>query len=184
MTTRAEEERIRQEQGQQQFLRQMSDMFAQTRTDMDQKYIPRPELEARLEHMDSVVERVMAAVEKLTANVENLRESNPQIFANRAETKQDQAELRAETKQDQADLRTEIEKLKTALDAFKERGYDWRYSDAQGRMRGDIAQERGWRGAMQERSTQQVDRMWIGALALIGLVSPIVSVILTLVLRK
>lgn len=183
MTTRAEEERIRAEQGER-FIKQMSDMFVQTRSDMDQKFIPRPELEARLEHMDTVVERVVTAVEKLTANVENLRESNPQIFANRAETKQDQADLRAETKRDQADLRTEIEKLKTARETDMQRGYDWRYSDTQGRMRGEAAGERGWRGAMQERSTQQVNMLWVAGLALIGLVSPIVTIILTLALRK
>lgn len=136
-------ERLRVAQGEQ-FLKQMADMFQQTRSDLAAQYVPRSEMD----HVNEAITRVANAVEKLTGNVINFHESAPRIFADRADTKQDLAELR-----------TEIEKLKTARDADKERGYDYRFSDMQGRYKGDFAGERGWRQNAQQQSTNVIG--WI-----------------------
>lgn len=176
MATREEARRLeeaRQQELGQQFLRQMGDMFTQTRADMAAQFVPRPEFSAHMEKMDQVLEGLEKTVERIGGNVSTFHESAPRIFADRAETKQDIAELH-----------TEIEKLKTARESDMQRGYGWRFEDVQGRMRADTVGERGWRGAMQERSTQTVNMLWLAGLALIGLVSPIVSLIVALALRK
>lgn len=167
MATRAQDEfeRQRAEQGQQ-FLRQLSDMFAQTRQDMAQQYIPRNEGEARFEHLEQAVERAVSAVEKLTGNVATFHEAVPRIYAERAETKQEMAELR-----------TEIEKLKTARETDMQRGYGSRIEDIQGRYRGDLsAQQQVYRQAtrIDDRTLQWLFLLLIGAL----------TVVMPLLLRK
>src|SRR5678816_41271 len=117
----AEIERLRVEQGQQ-FLKQMADMFQATRQDLATQYVPRSELTTEMNHMNAAVERVANSVAELTSNVRGFHEGAPRIFADRAETKQDIAELH-----------TEIEKLKTARESDMQRGFDYRYEDVQGR---------------------------------------------------
>lgn len=168
MATRDELERVRVAQGEQ-FLKQMGDMFAQTRIDIDAKFIPKPVLEERFAHLDDAIDRMAAAVEKLTGNVASFHENAPRIYADRGETKQDLAELK-----------TEIEKLKTAREADKERGYGFRFEDLQGRYKGDIGVERGWRVNSQQQGTQVLG--WIIAGGFVFFTTA-VSIILALVLR-
>ena len=152
----AEIERLRVAQGEQ-FLKQMGDMFQQTRVDIDSKFIPRPVLEERFTHLDEVIERLGLAVEKLTGNVSSFHENAPRIYADRAETKADVAELK-----------TEIEKLKTAREADKERGYGYRFEDLQGRYKGDAYVERSWRSNAQAQGVQLNGWLIGGGLALMG----------------
>jgi len=164
MATRdAEVERLRVEQGQQ-FLKQMSDMFTQTRVDLAAQFIPRSEMA----HMNEAIERVARAVEQLTGNVRDFRESAPRNFADRSETKQDIDGLRAE-----------LEKVKAVYDADLRRGFDYRYDDMQGRYRGDMAGERGWRGQAQQQSSQLNGWLIGGGLALMGLAVNIILVLAT-----
>jgi hypothetical protein len=157
-------ERLRIEQGQQ-FLKQMQDMFQQTRVDLASQFVPRSEME----HVNDAVERVANAVEKLTGNVGSFHENAPRIFADRAETKQDLAELR-----------TEIEKLKSVREADMQRGYGFRIEDMQGRYQGDMRTERGWRTNVQQQSTQTLGWIIGGGFVLF---TTAVSIILALALR-
>jgi archaellum component FlaC len=157
-------ERLRVEQGQQ-FLRQMTDMFQQTRVDLAAQFVPRSEMT----HMNEAIERVARAVEQLTGNVRDFREAAPRNFADRAETRQELTEIRAD-----------VEKLKALYDADLRRGFDYRVDDMQGRYRGDAYVERGWRGQSQQQATQL--NVWlVGALFL--LISTAVPIIVTLALR-
>ena len=175
----AEIERLRVAQGEQ-FLKQMGEMFSQTRLDIDAKFIPRTVLEERFAHVDDSIDRMAAAVEKLTGNVASFHENAPRIYADRAETKADMAELK-----------TEIEKLKTARETDKERGYGWRYEDATRqygaryddqaqRYRGEAMLERGWRGQAQAQGTQLNGWLIGGGLSL-GVLA--VSIIVQLAMR-
>lgn len=148
MATHAEEERIRQEQGER-FLTQLNDMFAQTRTDMAAQFMPRAETQARMDHLDEVVERIGSALEKLTGNVYNFHEGAPRIFADKAETK---AEM--------AGLRTDIAKLETAFDAFKDRGFGWRFEDEQNRYKSALAGQQYERRERREQTNISLER-WI-----------------------
>lgn len=163
MATRNNEdlERLRVEQGQQ-FLRQMTDMFQQTRVDLAAQFVPRSELA----HMNEAVERVAKAVEALTGNVREFRERAPRDFADRAETKQDIAEMRAE-----------VEKLKALYDSDLRRGFDYRVDDMQGRYRGDSYVERSWRGQTQARAEQVNGWLIGGGIAFAGMA---VSIILAI----
>jgi len=158
MATRAEEERIRQEQTER-FLKQLTDMFAQTRTDLAQQFMPRNEAEARMEHTDQALDRMSAAVEKVAGSLENV----PRIYAEKAETKQDLAELR-----------TEIEKLKTARESDMQRGYGYRIEDIQGRYKGDIGVERAWRNNTQQQAISAQTWMVYGMIALVTIAANII----------
>lgn len=147
-TTRAqEEERIRHEQGQQ-FLKQLNDMFQQTRQDMSQQFVPRPEFSAHMEKMDQVLEGLEKTVERIGGNVSSFHENAPARFADKAETKSEMGELR-----------TEIEKLKTARESDMQRGYGWRFEDEQGRYRSALASEQGLRSERREQTNISMERI-------------------------
>ena len=168
MTTRAEEDRIRQEQGER-FLKQLQDMFTTTRTDMASLFMPRAETQARMDHQDEMIEKLTVALEKLTSNVGNFHENVPHIYAERAETK---AEL--------GELRIEIEKLKTQRESDMQRDYGARFEDMKGRFKGDEKVERGWRTNAQESTTQMLAWVIGGGFVLL---SAAVSIILTITRR-
>src|SRR5690242_4602539 len=88
-------EQLRVAQGEQ-FLKQMGEMFQQTRSDLAVQFVPRTEMRSEFDHTNDAIRRVAEAVEKLTGNVSNFHENAPRVFADRAETKQDLAELRTE----------------------------------------------------------------------------------------
>ena len=167
VATRAQDdlERQRAEQGER-FLKQMGDMFAQTRQDLAAQFIPRGEGEARFDHLEQVVERIGTAMEKLTSNVTNFHENVPRFYAERTETKQDIAELR-----------TEIEKLKTARETDMQRGYGYRIEDMQGRYKGDFSTQQ----QVYRQATRIDDRtlQWLFLVLIAGL-----SVVLPILLRK
>lgn len=162
-------ERQRAEQGER-FLEQMGKMFAQTRSDLTQQFMPRPEAEARMDHLDQVVERIGMAIEKLTDSVAHSQESNPRIYADRAETKADMAELR-----------TEIEKLKTARETDKERQFGYRYDDLGRIYKGDAGTERGWRVNAQQQGSQTMSWLIMGGITLLTIA---INIIVALALRR
>lgn len=162
-------ERQRNEQGER-FLKQLTDMFSQTRQDMAAQFLSRPEADARFEHLEQVVERIGSAMEKLTGNVANFHENVPRLYADRAEVKQEVAELR-----------TEIEKLKTARETDMQRGYGFQIEDIRGRYKGDAAVERGWRVNAQQQSSQML--AWVIGGGFVFFTAA-VSVVLALALRK
>jgi antirestriction protein len=154
MTTRMDEERRRDEYSER-FLSKMEDMIAKPLSAMDQKYVPRPELEARFDHLEQIVADIGVAVKTVTSNVGSFHENVPRIYADKSETKQSIAELH-----------TDIAKLETAFEAFKERQYGSRFEDMQGRYRGDERVERGWRKDTQQQSTQMLSWVIGGGLVL------------------
>lgn len=156
-------ERLRVEQGQQ-FLRQMTDMFQQTRVDLAAQFVPRSELA----HMNEAVERVAKAVEQLTNNVRDFRERAPRDFADRAETRQEINELRAD-----------MERIKTARESDKERGFDYRLEDVQGRYRGDAYVERTYRQGAQAQGSQLLGWVIGGASLLFATAVNIIIVLAT-----
>lgn len=161
---RRQREEERQQQVAQQFLKQMADMFTQTRQDLSAQFMPRAETQARMDHMDEMVERIGTALEKLTTNVANYQENAPRIYAERAETKQEVAELR-----------TEIEKLKTARETDIRHGYGSRIEDLRGQWQADAGIERDWRQGAFSRSTQV--QSWVyaaGGILFASLISAIV----------
>ena len=164
----AEYERRQQELGER-FIEQFREMIDRSTQMMASNYVPRPELEARFQHQDEIIERIGTAIEKLTGSTSNFHENAPRIFADKTEIKGDIAELR-----------TEIEKVKTNLDAFKEQGYGWRFQDAAGRMRGEASIERGWR---QQSATQTSQAMGWAITAGLMLLVTAINVIITLALR-
>jgi archaellum component FlaC len=165
MSTRNAEdlERLRIEQGQQ-FLRQMTDMFQQTRVDLASQFVPRSEMA----HMNEAIERVARAVEQLTGNVRDFREQAPRNFADRAETKQDIDTLRAD-----------LEKIKAVYDADLRRGFDYRFDDMQRGYRGEANVERGWRSSAQQQGNQMLGWVIGGASLLFSIVINVVVVLAT-----
>src|SRR5258706_5077821 len=139
MATRQEEERRKDERGER-FIKQLADMFTASGQDIVgqimPQIMPRPEIEAGMEHQDQIAEQAITGIRDLTAIVSNLQQTVPRIYADRAETKESMAELR-----------TEIEKLKTARESDKERQYGMRYEDQGKRYEGDMLGERGWQTA-------------------------------------
>lgn len=161
--TQEEIERQRNEQGER-FLKQLGDMFAQTRVDLAQQFMPRPEAESRMNHLDQVVESIGTAMEKLTGNVSNFHENAPRIYADRAETKADLAEMR-----------TEIEKIKTKQEADKEKQYGYRVDDLGRVYQGEAGIERGWRTNTQQQNAQVINYLIQG---MIMILSILISVML------
>lgn len=149
MTTRAEDERRREELGER-FLKQMGEMLASSRAD----FVPRPEYEARTKKHEEILGRVEEVMDKLTSNVHMFHESVPTLYENRENAVREYGEIH-----------TAIAKLETAFDAFKERQYGSRFEDMQRgygnrfedqgeRYEGDIRGERGWRTQAQQQGTQ------------------------------
>lgn len=167
-TYQEEIERRQAEQGER-FLKQLGDMFQATRTDLAAQFIPRQEAETRFDHLEQVVERIGTAMEKLTNNTSNFHESAPRIFADRADTKADIAELR-----------TEIEKLKTAREADKEKQYGYRVDDLGRVYKGDAGTERGWRTNAQQQGNQLIG--WIIGISL-ALFTIAINIIVVLAMR-
>src|SRR5260370_4065836 len=120
MTTRADEERRREEMGRD-FLKELRGLFDTSQSQLEQKFVPRPEVEARMDHQDTLIEKLGISVEKLVGGVQ----------------------MREDARRDLTELRVEIEKLKTAREADMQRGYGYRIDDMQGRYRGDERVERG-----------------------------------------
>ena len=163
----AEYEQRQQELGER-FIEQFREMIDRSTQMMASNYVPRPELEARFQHQDEIIERIGTAIEKLTGSTSNFHENAPRMFADKSEIKSDIAELR-----------TEIEKVKTSLDAFKEQGYGWRLVDQTGRMRGEASLERGWRQQTMTQSSQAMG--WIiggGVMLLVTAINIIIALLM------